>query len=145
MGYALYASGGLAIQQAQARERISLADPLGEGPKEVRNAVRVVADERPIPRKDSIPVSGSHQYPPHPKHSPRSVESLLYGSIVADHPSVEIVQHIPHLAHSLEELSVRNEIAVKALNGRACEADRRDGNDGRDLLENDVSELLNPR
>src|SRR5687768_9967061 len=109
----------------------------------MRDAVSVVADQRPIRREHRVAVTRSNQHSPHLQHPPRAVEGLLYAALALDDSRVQLAQHVVHLAHPPHELVVPDEIGVEALDRRARESHRRDGHDLGDLLQNYVRQTLN--
>src|ERR1044072_7543733 len=58
-------------------------------------------------------------------------------------PGIELVQHVTHITHSLDELRVLNEVTVEALNCSAGERHRGDGNQLRDFRQHRIRKNLN--
>src|SRR6185503_9328716 len=76
----------------------------------------------------------------HPKHSPRPIECFLDAALVANDTRIQLHQCIPHLTHPFEELIARNEVAIEALNGRACKRHGCDRNQLPDAGHDPVTE-----
>src|SRR5947209_18052231 len=97
------------------------------------DAVCIEVDKWSVSGKHRVSASGAHEDPSHIQHPPGAIEDFRYRSFTVDDARVELVQHVTHLAHPLDEASMRNEIAVEALNGGARQGHRCHRNELRDL------------
>jgi hypothetical protein len=134
------ASGLVQVRQCPqlGRKRLgsfACADFRRERPKQLRDAVGVVAHQRPVGGKNRVPVSRANKDSAHLQHPPGAIEDFLNRSFTMDHARVQLVQDFAHFLHPGKQLRMGDEIRVESLQRRARESDWCDWNDRRDCIE----------
>src|SRR4029079_5529153 len=127
------------------RKRVARANCRREWAQEMLDAVRVVAHELTGARQNDVSATFGDQNVAHVQHAPRAVEGLRDVPLVTNHAAIELEQRVAHLAHTLEQVGPRNEIAVKALNRGTRERHGRHGNEGANSRHHSITQRLNPR